>query len=232
MVFVKVDFKRLTQLLVDRCPFLVHGVGNSMRSVDVAGNHQHEECLGGTAKRDQVYTRQLAQSGIDGLIKALIEEMKGGFSTRTVIVSSGHVVQSMGITLQWTLTVGILFGRPPSMINSKTMRRLYLGINRDEEAWRPLLAQFRLERKTSTSICAPPTIYISDSAPWNGLLCSHSRSCPMEYTSSTDCEPQNPPSQKPVTHRAAILRYNDGQINMESEGRFETPVAYGVYFVS
>lgn len=54
----------------------------------------------------------------------------------------------------------------------------------------------------------------------------------MEYTSSTDCEPQNPPSQKPVTHRAAILRYNDGQINMESEGRFETPVAYGVYFVS
>ena len=125
MVFVKVDFKRLTQLLVDRCPFLVHGVGNSMRSVDVAGNHQHEECLGGTAKRDQVYTRQLAQSVIDGLIKALIEEMKGGFSTRTVIVSSGHVVQSMGITLQWTLTVGILFGRPPSMINSKTMRRLY-----------------------------------------------------------------------------------------------------------
>ena len=142
-----------------------------MRSVDVAGNHQHEECLGGTAKRDQVYTRQLAQSVIDGLIKALIEEMKGGFSTRTVIVSSGHVVQSMGITLQWTLTVGILFGRPPSMINSKLMRRLYLDINRDEEAWNARHLHPSVRRQPSTSaIVRPGTAFfahIQDLVPWN-----------------------------------------------------------------
>ena len=112
---------------------------------------------------------------------------------------------------------------------------LYLDINRDVEAWRPLLqeAQLRLEGKTSTSaIVRPGTAFfahIQDLVPWNIHQAQIVRNPKVRRI------PQNLMSQKPVTHRAAILRYNDGQINMESEevttfgvGRFETPVSYGI----
>ncbi len=112
---------------------------------------------------------------------------------------------------------------------------LYLDINRDEEARRPLLqeAQLRLEGKAATSAIVRPGTHffahIQDLVPWNIHQAQIVRNPKVRRI------PQNLMSQKPVTHRAAILRYNNGQINMESEevttfglGRFETPVAYGI----
>lgn len=137
------------------------------------GNHQHEECLGGNAKRAQVYTRQLAKAVIDGLVDALINHgderwiPQEGFRRFNWTCGADYgdhtPLDEEGWHSVWSSTA------EEQQCNYEV---LYLDITRDEEAWRPVLqeAQLRLEGKTATSaIVRPGTAFfahIQDLVPW------------------------------------------------------------------
>lgn len=172
------------------------------------GNHQHEECLGGNAKRAQVYTRQLAKAVIDGLVDALINHgderwiPQEGFQRFNWTCGANHGDHTPLDDERW-LSVWSSTAEEQQF----NYEVLYLDIIRDEEAWRPVLqeAQLRLEGKTATSaIVRPGTAFfahIQDLVPWTIHQAQIVRNPKVRRI------PQNLMSQKPITHRAAILRY-------------------------
>ena len=199
------------------------------------GNHQHEVCMGGNSKRAQIYTRQLAKAVVSGLVQALQDRGDERFLRQETSAkfswacgSEFDEVVNMDMSA-WIAT------RSPMEDSHPVFDVLYLDINRDEESWRPLLqeAQVRLEGKISNSaIVKTGSAFFSqiqDLVPWVIHQAQIVKNPKVRRI------PQNLMSNKPITHRAAILRFADGHVGMEtkevksfSNSRFEVPVAYGV----
>ena len=114
----------------------------------------------------------------------------------------------------------------------------YLDVNRDEESWRPLLgeAEKRLHNKVQTMATVKSSAFreqIQHLCPWRMHLVQIVRAPKVRRL------PLNLLLQQPVSHRAAILRLADGQIQIETEAvdkisknpgaKFESPVAYGIF---
>ena len=113
----------------------------------------------------------------------------------------------------------------------------YVDVNRDEESWRPLLqeTQARLEGKISNSATVKKRsaffARILDLVPW--LI----HQAQLVKNARVRRIPENLMSNTPVTHLAAVLRFADGEIGMETQvtsfrtSRFETPslLTFGVY---
>ena len=183
------------------------------------GNHQHEVCMGGNSKRAQIYTRQLAKAVVSGLVEAMQERGDERFLRQETSAkfnwacgSEFHEVISMD-TSAWIAARSPIDGSNSEMMYDV----LYLDINRDEESWRPLLqeAQVRLEGKVSNSaIVKTGSAFfapIQDLVPWVIHQAQIVKSPKVRRI------PQNLMSNKPITHRAAVLRYVDGHIGMETE---------------
>ena len=201
------------------------------------GNHQHEVCMGGNSKRAQIYTRQLAKAVVSGLVEAMQERGDERFLRRETSAKFNWACGSeFDEVISMDMSAWIATRSPINESTNEMMYDvLYLDINRDEESWRPLLqeAQVRLEGKVSNSAIVKTGsaffAQIQDLVPWVIHQAQIVKSPKVRRI------PQNLMSNKPITHRAAVLRYVDGHIGMESEevkssgnSRFEAPVAYGV----
>ena len=200
------------------------------------GNHDHEHCLGGNSKRAQVYTRALAR----GVVKGLTNALKSRGDERFLPFAEP-------CRFQWVCAVeqGAWFSDVSLDINSTCwscttltgdFEVLYLDIDRNEQAWLPLLAeaQVRLEGKVSTSaIVKPGTAFfaqIQDLVPWVIHQAQIARSPKVRRI------PQQLMSSKPVTHRASILKFQDGKVRLETEevksfslNKFEAPVTFAIF---
>ena len=201
------------------------------------GHHEHEPCMGGNAKRAQIYTRALAKAVVNGLCSAL--QHRG--DERWLLPKSEEA---------WTWTCG-LDAQPcsseqwshmwtsPTDHCSTDFSIFYVDINRDETAWQPLLqeAKLRLEDKVSSSAIVKPNSaffqQIRDLVPWTIHQAQIVRNPKVRRLPQQLFQTHN------VTHRAAALLTNDGRIVLETEdvqkemptgvtAKFDTPVAFGI----
>eukprot|EP00435_Cladocopium_sp_Y103_P039387 s1919_g10.t1 len=201
-----------------------------------SGNHDHEHCLGGNSKRAQVYTKALAR----GVVKGLIQTLKSCGDER--FLSGDEPCR-----FQWVCAneKGVLFSNMDFDIDSTcwscttlsdNFEVLYLDIDRNEQAWLPLLAeaQTRWEDKVSASaIVRPGTAFfaqIQDLVPWVIHQAQIARSPKVRRI------PHQLMSSKPVTHRASILKFQDGKVRLETEevksfssSKFEAPVTFAIF---
>ncbi|CAL1130232.1 unnamed protein product, partial [Cladocopium goreaui] len=192
--------------------------------------HQHEQCLGGNSKRAQVYTRQLARAVVKGLKRALARSGDERFIfpdavrfswTCGLSCTSPHHLADEAWTSHWS----------PAFYQA-----FYLDVDRTEESWRPILQEVenRLEGKVANSaIVKPGTAFyaqIQDLVPWSIHQVQICRTPKVRRT------PHQLMLQKPVTHRAAVLRFDNGRLQVETEEaqhfsttRFEAPVRFAVF---
>jgi len=192
--------------------------------------HQHEQCLGGNSKRAQVYTRQLARAVVKGLKRALARSGDERFIfpdavrfswTCGLSCTSPHHLADEAWTSHWI----------PAFYQA-----FYLDVDRTEESWRPILQEVenRLEGKVANSaIVKPGTAFyaqIQDLVPWSIHQVQICRTPKVRRT------PHQLMLQKPVTHRAAVLRFDNGRLQVETEEaqhfsttRFEAPVRFAVF---
>lgn len=198
--------------------------------------HEHEHCLGGNSKRAQVYTRQLARA----IVKGLIDTLRDLGDERWI--SNDHHRYHWVCGCEPDELDSHYFSNNWSRIWScthtvTTAEVYYVDIDRTEESWRPLLqeAQLRLQDRVSTSaVVRSDTAFfkqIEALAPWAIHQAQIVRNPKVRRA------PYQLLLEKPVTHRAAILRLVDGRIAFESEeldgktkpgSKFETPVAYAI----
>ena len=192
--------------------------------------HQHEQCLVGNSKRAQVYTRQLARAVVKGLKRALARSGDERFIfpdavrfswTCGLSCTSPHHLADEAWTSHWS----------PAFYQA-----FYLDVDRTEESWRPILQEVenRLEGKVANSaIVKPGTAFyaqIQDLVPWSIHQVQICRTPKVRRT------PHQLMLQKPVTHRAAVLRFDNGRLQVETEEaqhfsttRFEAPVRFAVF---
>ena len=195
-----------------------------------AGVHDHEHCLGGNSKRAQVYTLALARGVVRGLTEALFGRGDERFLPSETPSRFLWACTSESSDGQLNLTNWL------GTVHFNEFEVLYLDVDRNEEAWLPLLAevQQRLEGKTSTSaIVKPGTAFyaqIQDLVPWVIHQAQICRSPKVRRI------PQQLMSTKPVTHRASILKFQTGRISIETEAaesfslaKFDAPVTYAIF---
>lgn len=102
-----------------------------------SGNHEHEACMGGNAKRAQVYTRALARAVVKGLLHALRARGDERFvlpvdsGARFGWVCSTEV--STSTSSCWTTSSWVCAGDMKLPIYEV----FYLDIDRNEQAWIP-----------------------------------------------------------------------------------------------
>ena len=225
-------------------------------AVPCPGQHQHEECLGGNAKRAQIYTKKLARAVVKGLLAELrlrgderfikpaedyalwTSALTSSRSSPMLSSSTSSPTSSSSLTLSSTTSPSSLTS--PSTWTSTTMATIwYADISRDVEAWRPIMKETaeRLHNKvqTTATVKEDTAFYeqITQLVPWKVKQIQIARNPKVRRL------PLQLMSQEAVTHRAAVLQLNTGHIQIETEvvddikrspgARFDTPVAYAVF---
>ena len=194
------------------------------------GGHRHEECLGTNAKRGQVYTRSLAKAVVGGLCAALHFRgderfCRGDFEQAW---TTGHLVSVQDQQVSNT-----------AWLSTTMAQAWYADVVRDTESWRPILqeAELRLRDKVQTSATVKSDTaffeQIQTLVPWRTHLIQISRTPKVRRL------PVHMMMEKPLTHRAAILRLSTGHIQIETEvvseisanpcARFDAPMSYAVF---
>lgn len=114
-------------------------------AIPCPGTHEHELCLSSNARRAQVYTKKLARAVVKGLVNTL-QRWEDETCLRHVEnydhwVSSASLTPMTSCVLSWTTWT------------TTTSTSWYVDVNRDIEAWRPLLkeAHARLHNKVQAT---------------------------------------------------------------------------------
>ena len=172
----------------------------------------HEQCLGGNAKRAQVYTKKLANALVTGLVNTL--QFLGDM--RWSMVPSNSIAWTCGLDVGSDVEHELW----PTMWSSTSPQNFtifYVDIVRDEEAWRPIMQEVKVrlqDRVATSAIVKPATGFfeqIRALVPWTIHQAQIVRNPKARRT------PYNLLANQPVTHRAAIMETNDGRLIFETE---------------
>ena len=132
-----------------------------------SGQHEHEECLGGNAKRAQVYTKSLARAVVRGLLAELHQHGDERFFKH---------VETYG---QWTTSLSSPTASFSNWTSTSAVTVWYAEINKDAESWRPILKEVseRLNNKVqATATVKPDTAFFEQISCWCPGTSSSSRS--------------------------------------------------------
>ena len=176
-------------------------------AVQCSGGHERGQCMGGrTTKLAQVYTVELAQAFVSGLLKAL---RRCGDERLCVYAENSDE-------------------RPPTHTGSPPI--YFVDVNRHEDSWRPLLveAESQLRSMVSTTITLKPSPFMEQVkvlVPWEIARVQLSRT-PKQRRLPTEV------IQEGAKHRGAALLYNDSKSISSHSGPFGLHLGPGVWVIS
>eukprot|EP00435_Cladocopium_sp_Y103_P012135 s282_g3.t1 len=193
------------------------------------GRHDHEECMSGNSQLAAIYTRQLARSVIDSLMFVLQDLGDERFVLLATNYDDGFTNFPAGTsTAPRTPTSA---PRTPARASSTPARApstpvrapstpapsSYVDLQKDPDGWRPLLKEAveRLEGKVAVSAEIKPSAYLEQIkalVPW------HLSYVQIYRTPKVRRLPAKKMLETPdITHRAAVLLYQDDTIAVESQ---------------